>query len=100
MAPDDRPRGHQTNRGLRIDGTRWVAETWHRSVLTRQRDLLHVRTRVDVGEAHTLHRVEVIEIGPVLLDTVRGRQRRGMVTKMVLPELARGVAEIAKEDRE
>ena len=31
---------------------------------------------VDVGEAHLLHRVEVVEIAPVFLEAVRRRQRR------------------------
>jgi hypothetical protein len=39
----------------------------------------------------------VIEITPVLLETVRGRQRIGMVAEMVLAELAGVVAEIDQE---
>ena len=34
------------------------------------------RRRVDVREAHLLHRVEVIEVAPVFLEAVRRRQRR------------------------
>ena len=55
---------------------------------------------VDVGEAHLLHRVEVIEIAPVFLEAVRGRQRRGVVAEMVLAELAGVVAEVEQEFRE
>ena len=52
---------------------------------------------VDVGEAHPLHRVQVVEIAPVFLEAVRGRQRVGVVAQMVLAELAGGVAEIVQE---
>ena len=52
---------------------------------------------VDVGEAHPLHRVEVIEIAPEFLEAVRRRQRRGVVAQMVLAELAGVVAEIEQE---
>ena len=55
------------------------------------------RALVDVGEAHLLHRVEVIEIAPVFLEAVRRRQRVGVVAEVVLAELARGVAEIVQE---
>ena len=52
------------------------------------------RGLVDVGEAHPLHRIEVIEIAPELLEAVRRRQRVGVVAEMVLAELAGRVAEI------
>ena len=52
---------------------------------------------VDVGEAHPLHRVEVVEIAPELLEAVRGRQRVGVVAEMVLAELAGVVAEVVQE---
>src|SRR4051794_38297186 len=52
---------------------------------------------VEVGEAHPLHRVEVIEIAPVFLEAVLGRQRFGGVAHVVLAELAGAVAEIVKE---
>ena len=55
------------------------------------------RGLVDVREAHPLHRVQVIEVTPELLEAVRRRQRVGMVAEMVLAELAGGVAEIAQE---
>ena len=55
------------------------------------------RGLVDVGEAHLLHRVEVIEIAPVFLEAVRRRQRLGVVAQVVLAELAGGVAEIEQE---
>ena len=34
---------------------------------------------IDVGEAHPLHRVQVVEIAPEFLEAVRGRQRIGVV---------------------
>jgi hypothetical protein len=46
---------------------------------------------------HPLHGVEVIEIAPEFLETVRRRQGIGVVAEMVLAELAGGVAEIAQE---
>ena len=52
---------------------------------------------VDVGEAHPLHRVQMVEIAPELLEAVRGRQRVGVVAQMVLAELAGGVAEVVQE---
>ena len=55
------------------------------------------RALVDVGEAHLLHRVQVVEVAPVLLEAVRRRQRLGVVTQVVLAELAGGVAEIVQE---
>ena len=61
------------------------------------RDALLGRALVDVGEAHLLHRVQVVEIAPVLLEAVRGRQRLGVVAQVVLAELAGGVAEIEQE---
>ena len=55
------------------------------------------RRLVDVGEAHPLHRVEVIEIAPEFVEAVRGRQSIRVVTEVVLAELAGVVAEIAQE---
>ena len=52
---------------------------------------------VDVGEAHLLHRVQVVEVAPVLLEAVRRRQRLGVVAQVVLAELAGVVAEIEQE---
>ena len=56
------------------------------------------RGLLDVGEAHLLHRVQVVEVAPILLEPVCSRQRGGVVAQMVLSELARGIAEIAQED--
>jgi hypothetical protein len=58
---------------------------------------LHGRALVDVGEAHLLHGVEVIEVAPVFLEAMRRRQGGGMVAQMVLAELAGCVAEIEQE---
>ncbi len=56
-----------------------------------------VGTLVDVGEAHLLHRVQVVQVTPVLLEAMSGRQRLGMVAQVVLAKLAGGVAEIQQE---
>ena len=68
-----------------------------RRVLARRRDGLFGRGLVDVGEAHALHRVEVIEVAPEFLEAMRGRQGVGVIAEMVLAELAGGVAEIMQE---
>ncbi len=68
-----------------------------RRVLARRRNRLLGRGLVDVREAHALHRVEVIQVAPELLEAVRGRQRVGVVAEMVLAELAGVVAEIEQE---
>jgi hypothetical protein len=58
---------------------------------------LDIRVFVDVGEAHLLHGIEVIEVAPILLKAMRRRQRRGVVAQVVLAELAGGVAQIDQE---
>ena len=52
---------------------------------------------VDVREAHLLHGIEVIEIAPIFLEPMRGRQSGGMITQVVLAEFARGIAKIMQE---
>ena len=59
-----------------------------------------VGSLVDVGEAHPLHRVQMIEIAPEFLKAVRGRQRISVVAEVVLAELAGVVTEIEQELRE
>ena len=59
-----------------------------------------VRAAVDVGEAHLLHRIEVIEIAPEFLEPVRGRQRIGVIAEVVLAELAGRVALVEQELRD
>src|SRR5262245_5867688 len=68
-----------------------------RRIAAWRRDGLLGGTLVDVGEAHLLHRVEVIEIAPVFLEAVRRRQRVGVISQVVLAELAGVVAEIEQE---
>src|SRR5262249_34267544 len=69
-------------------------------VLARRRDRLLGWRRVDVREAHALHRIEVIEIAPELMEAMRSRQRFGVIAQVVLAELAGVVAEIAQEPGE
>src|SRR5262249_57878130 len=66
-------------------------------ILARWRDELRLRVLVDVGKAHRLHGVEVVQIAPVLLEAVRCRQGLRVVTKVILPELAGVVTEIVQE---
>src|SRR5262249_53283437 len=54
--------GCQAGRGLRIDRAGHFRDAGDRRVLARRRDRLRGRVLVDVGEAHLLHGVEVIEI--------------------------------------
>ena len=44
-----------------------------------------------------MHGIEVIKIAPIFLEPVRGRQGLGVVSEMVLAELACGVAKIVQE---
>src|SRR6516165_8546846 len=66
-----------------------------RRVLARRRHGLRGGVLVDVGEAHLLHRIEVIQIAPILLEAVCGWQCRRVVAQVVFAELACRVAEIA-----
>ena len=97
LAPDDRARRRQADRRFLVHGAGDLGEAGDRRVLARRSDALHGRARVDVGEAHLLHRVEVVEVAPVFLEAVRRRQGRGVVAQVVLAELAGGVAEIEQE---
>ena len=60
FAPEHRARRRQADRGLRIHRAGDLRQAGDRCVLARRRDGLHRGSRVDVGEAHLLHRVEVI----------------------------------------
>ena len=60
-------------------------------------DGLHGGAAVDVGEAHLLHRVQVVEVAPEFLEPVGRWQGIGMVAEVVLAELAGVVAEIQQE---
>ena len=62
--------------------------------------VLSGRVLVDVGEAHPLHRIEVVEVTPEFVEAVRGRQGLGVVAEVILAELAGVVAEIAQEPGE
>ena len=97
LAPEDRARRRQASRRLRIHGTGDLRDAGDRRVLARRSDALLGRGLVDVGEAHLLHGVEVIEVAPVFLEAVCRRQRRRVVAQVVLAELAGGVAEIEQE---
>ena len=100
MAPQHRARRRQTGRGRRVHGVRIVGDAGDRRRLARRGHghLRRVRLLiVDVHEADLLHRVEMVEVAPVFLEAVRGRQRLDVVAEMVLAELARVVAEIEQD---
>ena len=96
-ARENRTWRRQANRcpGIHRAGNR--GKTRDRCVDARRGDGLLGWGLVDVGEAHALHRVEVIQVAPEFLEAVRGRQRVGVVAQMVLAELAGVVAEIEQD---
>ena len=88
---------HELSCCLGIDSAGNLRQAGDGRVLARRCDGLLRRRLVDVGEAHPLHRVEVIEIAPEFVEAVRGRQSIRVVAEVVLAELAGVVAEIAQE---
>ncbi len=96
-APEHRARRRQTGRRFGIHGAWNLRHAGDQRVLARRSDALRVRVLVDVGEADLLHRVQVIEVAPILLESVRCREGLGMVAEVVLAELAGGVTEIQQE---
>ena len=89
LHPQDRPRSRHADAVLGIDLTRGFRNAGNRDHLHRRHDGLLGRAAVDVREADLLHRVEVVEVAPELLEAVRGRQRIRMIAEVVLAELAR-----------
>src|SRR5215510_10085653 len=94
FAPDDRARRGHTDRGFRVHGAGDLGQTGDGRVLAGWSKALGRWVLVDVGEAHRLHGVEVVEVAPELLETVRGRQGRGVIAQVVLAELAGIVAKV------
>ena len=68
-----------------IDRPRNLGQAGDRRVLARRGDGLLGRRLVDVGEAHALHRVEVVQVAPELLEAVRRRQRSVWSPRWFLP---------------
>ena len=85
VAPQDRARRRQAGRRFRVHGAGNVGHAGDRRVLARRRDALLGRALVDVGEAHLLHRVEVVEIAPIFLEAMRGRQAAVWSPRWFLP---------------
>ena len=52
---------------------------------------------VDIRKADTLHRVQVVEIAPELLEAMGGGQRCRFVAEVVLAEFAGIVAQVEQE---
>src|SRR5947207_3433909 len=100
LAPDDRAGRRQADRRLRIHRPRDFREAGDRCVLTGRGDGLQGRGLIDVREAHALHRIQVVQIAPELVEAVGRRQRLGVVAQVVLAELAGVVAEVAQEPGE
>ena len=97
LAREHWARRSKTSRGLRVHRAGDFGNAGNQRVLARRREALLGRAGVDVGEAHLLHGVQVIEVTPELLEAVRGRQRVGVIAEMVLAELAGVVAEVEQE---
>src|SRR5262249_19585326 len=68
FAPQHIARRGQADRGLGIHGAGYLSNARDWRVLAWWRDALLRSRLVDVGEAHALHRIEVIEIAPVFLE--------------------------------
>ena len=104
LAPDDRTRRRQAGLclryHLRIHRARHFRKTRDRCVPAGWGDGLLGRGLVNVREAHALHRIQVVQIAPELVEAVGGRQRVGVVAQVVFAELAGVVAEVAQEPRE
>ena len=73
LAPDHRARWRQAGRRLRVDCSGNLRRPGIGVFLHGGDDALLGRALVDVREAHALHRVQVIEVAPELLETVRRR---------------------------
>src|SRR5205807_8749875 len=97
LARQDVARRRQANRRFWIDRARYLRDAGDRRILAWRGNRLLGGGLVEVREAHALHRIEVIQIAPVFLEAVRGRQRVGVIAEMVLAELAGVVAEIEQE---
>src|SRR5260370_30178928 len=99
MAPEDWPRRRQARRGPGIHCAGDLGEAGNWRILAWRSDALLGRSFVDIGEADPLHCVQVIQIAPDLLEAVCSRERCSVIAKVVLAELARGIAEIMQEFR-
>ena len=97
LAPDHRARGRQAGRRSGIHGAWNFRDTRDERVLTRRSDGLRGRVFVDVGETDTLHRIQVVEVAPILLEAVRCWQRLGVVAQVVFTELTRIVTEVQQK---
>src|SRR4029450_7116431 len=83
--------------GFRVNRARDWRDSGDGNLRAWRRDGLLGRSFVDVGKAHALHGVQVVKVAPEFLEPVGRRQSVGMITQMVLAELAGGVAEIQQE---
>ena len=97
LHPQDRARNCHAHAVFGINRARGFRDAGNGLHLHRRRNALLGRALVDVGEAHLLHGVQVVEVAPVLLEAVRRRQGVGVVAQVVLAELAGGVAEVQQE---
>jgi len=92
VAPDHGTRRCQAVRGLGVHGAGNLGKAGHRRVLARRNHGLHQRGLVDVGEAHLLHRVQVVEPAPILLArNLKDNDTLGVYLKAAGPEFEPGV---------
>src|SRR6478672_6977329 len=64
LAPQHWTRRRQAGGCLRIHSAGYLRDAGDRCVLAGWRETLLSWTRIDVGEAHLLHRIEMVEIAP------------------------------------
>src|SRR5215470_17651952 len=79
---------------LRVNGAWYIGDPRYRRVLARRRDALGRLVFEEVGEAHHLHGIEVVEVAPIFLEAMCCGQCGGVVAKVILAELAGAIAEI------
>ena len=94
LHPEDRARRGHAGAVLGVNSPGGLGMPGIGIVLHGGTTVLFGRALVDVREAHLLHRIQVIEVAPELLEAVRRRQRIRMIAEVVLAELAGGVAEV------
>ena len=94
---DDWPWWRHTQRLPGVHCAGHFLEALDRSVHTGWDHALHGGGAVDIRKADTLHRVQVVEIAPELLEAMGGGQRCRFVAEVVLAEFAGIVAQVEQE---
>ena len=96
VAPDHRP-GRRQAEPFSDPPRGDLSEALDRGILARRSNGLVHQSPVIVGEAHSLHRIQVVQVAPEFLEAVRCRQRLRVIAQVVLAELAGVIAEVDAE---